>query len=121
MTLPKPAPGTLKWWIVGTVGIGAGVALAIWFGLSSTLGQPSWQTYSYKVVDDRSVSVTFEVHRPDGRPMTCTVRALDKDFAPVGSLSYAVPQTGEESSRHTVLVRTTTRAVTGEVKACTLP
>lgn len=121
MTLPKPAPGTLKWWIVGTVGITAGVALAVWFGLSSTLGQPSWQTYAYKVVDDRSVSVTFDVHRPEGQPMTCTIRALDKDFAPVGSLRYSVPRTDAETSRHTVTVRTTTRAVTGEIQTCTMP
>jgi len=67
-TLPRPAPGQLKWWVVGTVGILAGVGLAIWFGLSSTLGQPTWQTFGYKVVSDQQVRVDFQVYRPAARP-----------------------------------------------------
>ena len=121
MPLPRPAPGTLKWWIVGALGITAGVALVVWFALASTVGLPSWQTWSYKVVDDRTVTVTFEVTRPGGQPLTCTIEAMDRTFAPVGQLAYAVPQTPTETSRHTATVRTTNRAVTGEVKTCTLP
>ena len=37
-TLPRPAPGTAKWWVIGTLGVAAGVALAVWFGLASTVG-----------------------------------------------------------------------------------
>jgi hypothetical protein len=121
MTLPRPAPGTLKWWIIGAVGISAGIALVVWFALSATLGLPSWQTYSFKVVDDRSVTVTFDVHRPGGQPLTCTIEALDRDFGRVGSVSFAVPKTETDSSRHTATVRTTTRAVTGQVRTCTMP
>lgn len=121
MPLPRPAPGTLKWWIIGSAGIAASVALVVWFALSATVGLPSWQTWGYKVVDDRTVTVTFDVNRPGGAPMTCTVEALDRDFGPVGSISVAVPQTETESSRHTATVLTTTRAVTGHVKTCTMP
>jgi hypothetical protein len=121
MTQTRTAPSNLKWWIVGVLGIGAGVALAVWFALSATVGLPSWQTWSYKVVDDRTVTVTFDVTRPGGQPMTCTIEALERDFGVVGSMRYAVPQTDTETSRHTATVRTTTRAVTGTVKTCTMP
>jgi hypothetical protein len=121
MTQTRPAPGTLKWWIVGVIGIGAGIALVVWFALSATVGLPTWQTWAYKVVDDRTVTVTFDVTRPGGQPMTCTVEALDRDFGVVGSARHAVPQTETETSRHTATVRTTTRAVTGRVKTCTMP
>lgn len=121
MPLPRPAPGTLRWWLIGTLGIACGMALAIWFGLSSTVGKPSWQTTGYKVVDDRQVQVTFSVHRPGGAALTCTVHALARDFSTVGTLEVKVPAAAGDDSEQTVSLRTTSRAVTGEVKTCTQP
>lgn len=120
MPLPRPAPGTLKWWVVGTIGIGIGVALAIWFGLSATVGLPSWQTMGYKVVDNESVRVDFEVHSPDGRDVVCTLHALSEDFSVVGSADVPISMAGENTVRESVTLRTTTRAVTGTVDTCTL-
>lgn len=117
-TLPRPAPGQLKWWVVGAVGILAGVALAIWFGLSATLGQPSWQTLGYKVLSDQQVRVDFEVYRPGGTALTCTVEALARDFSPVGTSSVRVPASADETTRMSATLRTTSRAVTGQVKTC---
>ena len=117
-TLPRPAPGQLKWWVVGTVGILAGVALAIWFGLSATLGQPSWQTLGYKVVSDQQVRVDFEVYRPGGTALTCTVEALARDFSPVGTSTVTVPASTDETTRTSATLRTTSRAVTGQVRTC---
>ena len=94
MPLPRTAPGTLKWWVIGSIGIGLGVALAIWFGLSATLGQPSWQTMGYRVVDNESVWVDFEVHSPGGKDLVCTVHALAGDFAVVGSTDVPVDLAG---------------------------
>ena len=77
-TLPRPAPGTAKWWVIGTLGVAAGVALAVWFGVASTLGLASWKTTGYKVLDDQSVRVDLraatgrrtddDVHDPGPRP-----------------------------------------------------
>jgi hypothetical protein len=117
-TLPRPAPGQLKWWVIGAIGILAGVALAIWFGLSATLGQPSWQTLGYKVVSDQQVRVDFEVYRPGGTALTCTVEALARDFSPVGTSSVRVPASADETTRMSATLRTTSRAVTGQVKTC---
>ena len=117
-TLPRPAPGQLKWWVVGTVGILAGVALAIWFGLSATLGQTSWQTIGYKVLSDEQVRVDFEVQRPGGAALTCTVEALARDFSPVGTSQVRVAASSDETTTESVTLRTTSRAVTGQVKAC---
>jgi len=109
-TLPRPAPGTAKWWVIGTLGVAAGVAVAVWFGVSSTLGLASWTTMSYVVMDDQSVRVTFELNRPADKTTTCTIHALARDFATVGSI--------DQTTTETVTVRTTSRAVTGEVKTC---
>lgn len=117
-TLPRPAPGQLKWWVVGTIGILAGTALAIWFGLSATLGQPSWQTLGYKVVSDQQVRVDWQVTRPGGAALTCTIEALARDFSPVGTARVTVAASPDETTNESALLRTTSRAVTGQVKTC---
>ena len=118
MPLPRTAPGTLKWWVIGSIGIAIGVTLAIWFGLAATVGLPTWQVTGYKVVDDDRVRVDFEVHSPGGKELTCTVHALAGDFAVVGSTDVPVELAGADSTRTSVTLRTTSRAVTGDVKTC---
>lgn len=117
MPLPRPAPGTGKWWAVGILGGGLGVVAAVWLGLSMSLGKVTWTDTGYRVVDDRTVEVEFDVHRPGGQAVTCLVRALDQGFGTVGTLEVALPA-GPESVHRKVAVRTTTRAVTGVVKSC---
>ena len=121
MRLPQPAPGTGKWWVIGTVGILASVALVVWFGLTLTLGKPTWQTVSYSVKDATSVSVRFQVYRTPGTPLNCTVQALAQDYSVVGSKVVAIPVTQAEAYEGTVDLRTTSLAVTGIVKTCTPP
>jgi hypothetical protein len=118
--IPRPAPGTAKWWVVATIGILLGSAMAIWWGLASTVGKPSWTLMSYRVVDDRTVDVTYIVSRPTGRDVTCMISAMDKTFATVGMVEVNVPGSDTSSVKRTTRVRTTTRAVTGVVKSCTI-
>ena len=120
MPIPRPAPGTAKWWVVATIGILLGSAMAIWWGLASTVGKPSWTLMSYHVVDDRTVDVTYIVSRPTGRDVTCMISAMDKTFATVGMIEVNVPGSDTSSVKRTTRVRTTTRAVTGVVKSCTI-
>jgi hypothetical protein len=97
-----------------------GCALAVWFGLASTLGKPSWTTLGYHVVDDTTVDVTYLVSRPIGREVKCVIRALDQSFATVGLLDVEIAASEAQSVRRTTRVRTTTRAVTGVVKSCSV-
>ena len=116
--IPRPAPRTTTWWVVGTVGILLGVAMAVWLGLASTLGKPSWTDMGYRVIDDRTVDVTYQISRPNGRNVTCVIRALDKGFATVGLVEVHIPGSGASTVERTTRVRTTTRAVTGLVRSC---
>ena len=120
MPIPRPAPGTGKWWVVGTIGILLGCAMAVWFGLASTVGKPSWAVVGYRVIDDRTVEVTYVVSRPVGRDVTCLIRAMDQGFGTVGLLEVHIPGSETSSVRRTTTVRTTTRAVTGVVRSCSI-
>ena len=120
MPIPRPAPGAAKWWVVATIGILLGSAMAVWWGLASTVGKPAWTVMGYHVVDDRNVDVTYLVSRPTRHDVTCTIQALDQHFATVGLIQVHVPGSDSSSVKRTSRVRTTTRAVTGVVKACTI-
>ena len=121
-TLPRPAPGTAKWWVIGTLGVAAGVAVAVWFGIASTGG-------ARELDDDRLQGARRPVRpgdvpaEPAGRrDDTCTIQALARDFATVGSLDVAYPAapagSGARRRPRRSPLRTTSRAVTGEVKTC---
>jgi hypothetical protein len=74
----------------------------------------------YRVINDRSVDVTYLVSRPTGREVTCVIAAMDRSFATVGQVQVHVPASQEDSLRRTTHVRTTTRAVTGVVRSCAI-
>jgi hypothetical protein len=118
--IPRPAPGTAKWWVTATIGILLGCAMAVWFGLASTVGKPSWTNLSYRVIDDTTVDVTYLVSRPIGRDVTCVIRAMDRSFGTVGMITVQIPASDTSSVRRTTRVRTTTRAVTGVVRSCSV-
>jgi hypothetical protein len=118
--IPRPAPGAAKWWVVATIGILLGCAMAVWFGLASTVGRPSWTVMGYRVIDDRTVDVTYLVSRPIGRDVTCLIRAIDQSFGTVGLLEVHIPGSDTSSVQRTTRVRTTSRAVTGVVRSCSV-
>ena len=118
MPLPRPAPGTGRWWVVGAIGVTVGVVLATWLALANSVGRVTWTDTGYRVVDDRSVRVDFDVHRDPEQPVTCRVEALDRSFGVVGVLEVDVPASSQRSVHQQVVVRTAARAVTGTVKNC---
>jgi hypothetical protein len=114
-------PGQRKWWIIAAVGISIGVAIAVWFGVSASTGRPLWNDVGYQVKSDRVVRVTYDLTRPVGSKVVCTVRALDVHHGTAGSITVTVPPAQEKTTRETTMVQTTHRAVTGLVDTCVFP
>lgn len=117
MALPRPAPGTGKWWVVGSIGITLGVIASVWFGLSATKGL-SWSDAGHEVVSDSQVSVTFDVTNQGGKPVSCTLEALDLSHGQVGVVTVDLPASDYTTTRYTRSVSTATRATTGTVDSC---
>jgi uncharacterized protein DUF4307 len=109
---------TRRWWVVGTIGVALGVALAVWFGLSASLGEVTWQDTGYHVRGDRAVDVGYDVTRTTGRPVTCTIQALDVHHGAVGTVRVTIPASQESTTHRVTRVRTTNHAVTGQVQSC---
>jgi hypothetical protein len=115
-------PGTdrrqLAWAVAGGL---VGLVVAVLFGFLALRNEGqriSATTVAYTVESDTSVSVSFDVSRPPGTAVTCTIRAMDGHFTAVGSASVPIPVTDEQVAHETATVRTTTRAVTGVVQDC---
>jgi hypothetical protein len=106
------------WTIAGAiVGVVAAVVIG-WWMLRNEGQRITATTVGYKVESDTSVAVSFDVSRPPGLAVTCSVRALDSHFTVVGTADIVVPPEGEQVVHLQKTVRTTSRAVTGVVQDC---
>ncbi|WP_409484957.1 DUF4307 domain-containing protein [Arsenicicoccus dermatophilus] len=114
-----PRLGPRRWWLVAALLLVPLTALLVWIGVQNATGVITPRVLGYQVVDDRTVSVTFDVDRPDGWTVSCEVQALDASFGRVGTLQVTLPPDGRAVTRRQVTVRTTSRAVTGTIKRCT--
>src|SRR3954452_298157 len=125
MSPPDPAPvatantgGRRGWTIAGAVvGVVAAVLIG-WWTLRNEGQRITATTISYKIESDTSVLVSFDVSRPPGLAVTCSVRAMDGHFTVVGTADIVVPPEGEQVVHLQKTVRTTSRAVTGLVQDC---
>ncbi len=115
---PTSTADQRKWWLIGGVGVAAGVAVAIWFGVSASTGRPVWTDVGYRVEGNQAVTVRYDLTREVGREVRCTVKALDVHHAAVGSVTVKIPAAQEKTTREVTQVRTTHRAVTGLVDTC---
>ena len=118
MPLPRPRPGTGRWWVVGAVGITSAVALVVWWGWTTTAGAVRPTVISYEVRSDAEVWVQYDLSRPEGVAVDCRVAALDSRKGRVGVADDRVPAQGPAVVRREVVVRTSSRAVTGVVESC---
>ena len=119
MPLPRPAPDTTKWWVVGIVGCLAAVGVITWYGIASTAGSVRPEVTAYQVQSDTSILVEYDLHRPAGVAVVCRITALDGGRNRVGTVEDAVPAEGPSSVHRVVTLRTSVRAVTGVVDSCT--
>ncbi len=119
MPLPRPAPGTARWWVIGVVGCLAAIGVIVWWGVVTTVGGVTPEVTGYRVDSDTAVTVEYDLHRPAGVAVVCRINALDSGRNRVGTVEDAVPAPGPASVHRVVSLRTTVRAVTGVVDSCT--
>ncbi|WP_229679756.1 DUF4307 domain-containing protein [Saccharopolyspora thermophila] len=114
-TRPRPA---LRWLLTGVVLVAlVGVAVIGY----NNLGDPPIQgkQVAFEVLDDHSVRIVLEVQRDDpARPADCVVRSRAESGEEVGRKEVLIHPADGTTRQETVL-RTSSRAITGEVYGCT--
>lgn len=95
-------------------------AWVIWVAFDGDSGSLQATDVAHTVIDDRTVSVTFEVVSPVGQPLDCAVQALNERSAVVGWKVVSYPASDAPIRTFTEQLRTTELATTGLIYRCWL-
>ncbi|MGO1165703.1 MAG: DUF4307 domain-containing protein [Janibacter sp.] len=115
----RPDRGRRLWWVIGGLLVLVAAGLSVWFGVSSTEDAITTTDIGFEHPNDQEIVMVFDVTRPTGTAVSCTITAMDGEYARVGTSEQKVPAAQERTSRVRASVRTTTTAVTATVKDCT--
>jgi len=105
--------------VLTLVGIALLTVIAAWFGFAN-YSPLSYQDIGYRVINNTTVEVDFELTAPAGSVAICAIQALNNSFAQVGWIELVLPASEATTNRHTVTLTTTELAVTGLVHECRL-
>jgi hypothetical protein len=105
--------------VLAITGVALLTTTAAWFGFAN-YSPLSYQDLGYRVLSDTRVEIDFELTRPAGADVVCSLEALNNQFAPVGWIEIVIPGSESTKVRNTITLNTTELAVTGLVDECRL-
>lgn len=106
-----------SWIIGGAIALIVIVAFS-WMTVSQAINAVDADDLSYELVDEHSVTVSFQVTAPQGRDLACAVEALDEEFGVVGWKIVEIPAGAGHTQQLTATVPTVAEATTGLVNSC---
>ena len=105
---------------LAAAGVLALTGVVSYIGLKQATPTLTATVLGYQVASDHSVDVRFQVdNRDSAKPATCTVRARDYGGNEVGRLDVPVPA-GKQTQVLSATIKTSGRAISGEVLDCQL-
>ncbi|MFF7683598.1 DUF4307 domain-containing protein [Microbacterium sp. NPDC007973] len=116
----SPRRRIVGWSIVGVLALGA-IGFLGWTTVSSSLNSVTAADTGYTVVDDRTVTATFQITAPTGRPVACALEARDEEHGTVGWRVVEYPASEDHTRAFTEEIPTLSLATTGFVNACWVP
>lgn len=107
-------------WLIAGFSVVAAVALGLltWTTVTTAADAVDVDTTGYAVVDERTVTVNFQVSAPPGRTIACIVEAQDEEHGVVGwrVVEFAASEDHARAFRETI--PTVAPATTGLVNSC---
>ena len=105
---------------LGAAGVLVLTGAVAWIGLGQTSAQLTATVLGYQVTSDRTVEVSFQVDKASAaKPAVCTLRARASSGEEVGRVDIPVPP-GEKRQVLSATVKTSGRAINGDVLECRL-
>lgn len=95
-------------------------AWVVWAGLDGAGPVIEARDTRHQIIDEDSISVTFEVSLPTDTPASCAVQALNESFTVVGWKVIDLPPSSDYTRSFTEVVRTTELSNTGLIYRCWL-
>ncbi|GAA1216444.1 DUF4307 domain-containing protein [Microbacterium maritypicum] len=103
--------------------IGGAIALLIvgafsWMTVAQSMASVDADDLGFELVDEHSVSITFQVTGVQGKDVVCAVEALDEEFGVVGWKIVEIEAGDSHSQARSVTIPTVSEATTGLVNTC---
>ena len=107
------------WVVAGTFALVL-TAWVVWAGLDGAGPAIEARDTRHQIIDDNSISVTFEVSLPTGHPASYAVQALNESFTVVGWKVIDLPASDTYTRSFTEILHTTELSNTGLIYRCWL-
>lgn len=107
-------------WIVAGAFAVVLTAWVVWAGLDGAGPSIEARDTRHSIIDENTISVTFEVSLPTGTPSSCAVQALNESFTVVGWKVIDVPPSDQYTRSFTEVLHTTELSNTGLIYRCWL-
>ncbi len=107
-------------WIVAGAFAVVLTAWVVWAGLDGAGPSIEARDTRHSIIDENSISVTFEVSLPTGTPSSCAVQALNESFTVVGWKVIDLPPSDQYNRSLTEVLHTTELSNTGLIYRCWL-
>ena len=109
--------GTVTAGIAGVLVVGAWV---VWGGLDVATTAVDSQNTAYKILNERQVSMTWQVTLAPGSTGQCALQAQNSVHGTVGWKIVDIPASSQRTQSFTGIINTTDLAVTGLIYRCWL-
>ncbi|WP_295823410.1 DUF4307 domain-containing protein [uncultured Microbacterium sp.] len=116
----SPRRRIVAWSIVAVLALGAIGYLGYTTFASSAASVTATDT-GFTVTDDASVTASFQITAPVGKPVACALEARDEDHGTVGWRVVQYPASDDASRAFSETIPTLSLATTGFVNACWVP
>ncbi|WJS89766.1 DUF4307 domain-containing protein [Microbacterium testaceum] len=116
----SPRRRLVGWTIVAVLALSAIGYLGYTTFASSAASVTATDT-GFTVINDKSVSSSFQITAPVGKPVACALEARDEDHGTVGWKVVQYPASDDASRAFTETIPTLSLATTGFVNACWVP
>ncbi|WP_439591865.1 DUF4307 domain-containing protein [Microbacterium sp.] len=115
----RPRPHRRRaFWIAVALVAATSIAALAWLTISNATDDVGFDEMGFRLVDERTVTVSFQVTPPTGASVACAIQALDEDFGVVGWRVVEYPSSELVTRTFTETIPTVAEATTGTVKAC---
>lgn len=105
-------------WIIGGAIALIVIVIAAWMTVSQSINTVDADDLSYELVDEHSVTVSFQLTAIQGKHVVCAVEALDEEFGVVGWKIVEIPAGDSHMQQLSATVPTVAEATTGLVNSC---
>ena len=106
------------WLALAAVAAFGALAWVVWAGIGQARADVRWSDVGFRVVDNQSVQVTYDVGKDPRSTAVCTLQALDRGKGTVGLAQVTLGPRERKVTRNVATVRTSELAVTGIVRDC---